>query len=142
MGFLYFSFFHFILVNGKNRYTASLKQLNLTSISQSFNEILEFYLNIARLLFICNNYRFLSQGERLSHAVGCAFAACLERKQRRDKECGVTMTFDSKTSTFTRSGSFRQPSLTERLQDSRERAVGQYSKQRHNQKKKNHFTFC
>ncbi|XP_076623855.1 NUMB endocytic adaptor protein isoform X2 [Colletes latitarsis] len=62
-------------------------------------------------------------GERLSHAVGCAFAACLERKQRRDKECGVTMTFDSKTSTFTRSGSFRQPSLTERLQDSRERAV-------------------
>lgn len=64
------------------------------------------------------------QGERLSHAVGCAFAACLERKQRRDKECGVTMTFDSKTSTFTRSGSFRQPSLTERLQDTRERAVG------------------
>ncbi|KAG8041452.1 hypothetical protein G9C98_002745 [Cotesia typhae] len=60
---------------------------------------------------------------RLSHAVGCAFAACLERKQRRDKECGVTMTFDSKTSTFTRSGSFRQPSLTEKLQDSRERAV-------------------
>lgn len=74
---------------------------------------------------IAINYRFLSQGERLSHAVGCAFAACLERKQRRDKECGVTMTFDSKTSTFTRSGSFRQPSLTERLQDSRERAVGQ-----------------
>ncbi|XP_071860158.1 NUMB endocytic adaptor protein isoform X4 [Bombus fervidus] len=66
---------------------------------------------------------FHVKGERLSHAVGCAFAACLERKQRRDKECGVTMTFDSKTSTFTRSGSFRQPSLTERLQDSRERAV-------------------
>lgn len=59
----------------------------------------------------------------MSHAVGCAFAACLERKQRRDKECGVTMTFDSKTSTFTRSGSFRQPSLTERLQDSHERAI-------------------
>ena len=68
---------------------------------------------------------FSLQGERLSHAVGCAFAACLERKQRRDKECGVTMTFDSKTSTFTRSGSFKHPSLTERLQDSRERAVGQ-----------------
>lgn len=62
----------------------------------------------------------------MSHAVGCAFAACLERKQRRDKECGVTMTFDSKTSTFTRSGSFRQPSLTERLQESRDRAVGEY----------------
>lgn len=35
------------------------------------------------------------------------------------------MTFDSKTSTFTRSGSFRQPSLTERLQESRDRAVGE-----------------
>lgn len=57
--------------------------------------------------------------------MGCAFAACLERKQRRDKECGVTMTFDAKTSTFTRSGSFRQPSLTERLQESRDRSVGE-----------------
>lgn len=54
-------------------------------------------------------------GERLSHAVGCAFAVCLERKQRRDKECGVTMTFDMKNSTFTRSGSFRQQTMTERL---------------------------
>lgn len=54
-------------------------------------------------------------GERLSHAVGCAFTVCLERKQRRDTECAVTMTFDTKTSTFTRNGSFRQPMLTERL---------------------------
>lgn len=54
-------------------------------------------------------------GERLSHAVGCAFAVCLERKQRRDKECGVTMTFDMKNSTFTRSGSFRAQTLTERM---------------------------
>jgi numb len=54
-------------------------------------------------------------GERLSHAVGCAFAVCLERKQRRDKECGVTMTFDMKNSTFTRSGSFRAQTFTERL---------------------------
>lgn len=54
-------------------------------------------------------------GERLSHAVGCAFAVCLERKQRRDKECGVTMTFDHKNSTFTRTGSFRQQTMTERL---------------------------
>lgn len=54
-------------------------------------------------------------GERLSHAVGCAFAVCLERKQRRDKECGVTMTFDVKNSTFTRQGSFRQTTMTERL---------------------------
>ncbi|XP_037047092.1 protein numb isoform X2 [Bradysia coprophila] len=61
-------------------------------------------------------------GERLSHAVGCAFAVCLERKQRRDKECGVTMTFDMKNSTFTRSGSFRQQSITERLANN-ERSV-------------------
>ncbi|XP_055541101.1 protein numb isoform X1 [Wyeomyia smithii] len=54
-------------------------------------------------------------GERLSHAVGCAFAVCLERKQRRDKECGVTMTFDLKNSTFTRTGSFRQQTMTERM---------------------------
>jgi len=67
---------------------------------------------------------FTVKGERLSHAVGCAFAACLERKQRRDKECGVTMTFDSKTSIFTRSGSFRQPNLAERLQEARDRAAG------------------
>jgi numb len=56
-------------------------------------------------------------GERLSHAVGCAFAVCLERKQRRDKECAVTMTFDMKNSTFTRTGSFRQQTMTERLVD-------------------------
>lgn len=70
---------------------------------------------------------FIIKGERLSHAVGCAFAACLERKQRRDKECGVTMTFDSKTSIFTRSGSFRQPNLAERLQEARDRAAGKLS---------------
>lgn len=48
-----------------------------------------------------------SQGERLSHAVGCAFAACLERKQRREKECGVTATFDASRTSFAREGSFR-----------------------------------
>ncbi|KAK0157732.1 hypothetical protein PV328_011433 [Microctonus aethiopoides] len=74
--------------------------------------------------WMCHGFLALREsGERLSHAVGCAFAACLERKQRRDKECGVTMTFDSKTSTFTRSGSFRQPSLTEQFYDTRERSV-------------------
>lgn len=56
-------------------------------------------------------------GERLSHAVGCAFAVCLERKQKRDKECTVTMSFDMKSSTFTRTGSFRQQTMTERLVD-------------------------
>ncbi|VDK37947.1 unnamed protein product [Anisakis simplex] len=28
----------------------------------------------------------LFKGERLSHAVGCAFAVCLERKKKRDAE--------------------------------------------------------
>ena len=62
-------------------------------------------------------------GERLSHAVGCAFAVCLERKQRRDKECTVTMTFDMKNSTFTRTGSFRTQTMTERLVDPPSAAV-------------------
>ncbi|KAG0443643.1 hypothetical protein HPB47_014685, partial [Ixodes persulcatus] len=53
-------------------------------------------------------------GERLSHAVGCAFAVCLERKQKRDKE-SVLMNFDPKTSSFTRTGSFRQGSITDSL---------------------------
>lgn len=55
----------------------------------------------------------LTQGERLSHAVGCAFAACLERKQKREKECGVTATFDANRTTFTREGSFRVTTATE-----------------------------
>lgn len=55
----------------------------------------------------------------MSHAVGCAFAVCLERKQKRDKE-SVMMNFDPKTSTFTRTGSFRQTSMTESLQDPQE----------------------
>ncbi|GLV34079.1 numb [Carabus blaptoides fortunei] len=59
--------------------------------------------------WMCHGFLALREsGERLSHAVGCAFAACLERKQRRDKECGVTMTFDQTNNTFTRTGSFRQ----------------------------------
>jgi len=59
-------------------------------------------------------------GERLSHAVGCAFAVCLERKQKRDKECSVTMNFDTSNSTFTRTGSFRAAPMTERVQDPQE----------------------
>lgn len=69
--------------------------------------------------WMCHGFLALREsGERLSHAVGCAFAACLERKQRRDKECGVTMTFDQTNNTFTRTGSFRQQSITERFERS------------------------
>ncbi|XP_063822623.1 protein numb isoform X2 [Ostrinia nubilalis] len=53
-------------------------------------------------------------GERLSHAVGCAFAACLERKQRRDKECAVSMSIDAASHAFTRQGSFRKSGITAR----------------------------
>ena len=72
-------------------------------------------------------------GERLSHAVGCAFAICLERKQRRDKECAVELQFCNQENTFTRFfsirfagsifhskfrfGSFKQGSISERLAD-------------------------
>lgn len=66
-------------------------------------------------------------GERLSHAVGCAFTVCLERKQRRDTECSVTMTFDRQTSAFTRNGSFRQTTLTDRLHNERGVDVGKKS---------------
>ncbi|XP_052368486.1 LOW QUALITY PROTEIN: protein numb homolog [Oncorhynchus keta] len=58
--------------------------------------------------WICHCFMAIKDsGERLSHSVGCAFAACLERKQKREKECGVTATFDSNRTTFTREGSFR-----------------------------------
>ncbi|CAG9760917.1 unnamed protein product [Ceutorhynchus assimilis] len=68
--------------------------------------------------WMCHGFLALREsGERMSHAVGCAFAVCLERKQKRDKECGVTMMFDAKSSTFTRTGSFRQQSITERAVD-------------------------
>uniref|UniRef100_A0A3Q3F666 Numb-like protein n=1 Tax=Labrus bergylta TaxID=56723 RepID=A0A3Q3F666_9LABR len=56
-------------------------------------------------------------GERLSHAVGCAFAACLERKQRREKECGVTASFDAIRTLFVRDGSFRVNSSSSERDD-------------------------
>uniref|UniRef100_A0A8B9NA59 NUMB like endocytic adaptor protein n=1 Tax=Accipiter nisus TaxID=211598 RepID=A0A8B9NA59_9AVES len=60
--------------------------------------------------WICHCFLALKDsGERLSHAVGCAFAACLERKQRREKECGVTAAFDTSRPPVTREGSFRAP---------------------------------
>lgn len=68
--------------------------------------------------WMCHGFLALKEsGERLSHAVGCAFAVCLERKQKRDRDCSVTMNFDKENSTFTRTGSFRQQTLTEKLQD-------------------------
>ncbi|XP_048349637.1 numb-like protein isoform X2 [Sphaerodactylus townsendi] len=60
--------------------------------------------------WICHCFLALKDsGERLSHAVGCAFAACLERKQKREKQCGVTASFDATRTSFAREGSFRLP---------------------------------
>ncbi|XP_007891427.1 protein numb homolog isoform X2 [Callorhinchus milii] len=67
--------------------------------------------------WICHCFLAIrDSGERLSHAVGCAFAACLERKQKREKECGVTATFDANRTTFTREGSFRVTTATEQAE--------------------------
>ncbi|XP_052000959.1 protein numb homolog isoform X5 [Xyrauchen texanus] len=67
--------------------------------------------------WICHCFMAIKDsGERLSHAVGCAFAACLERKQKREKECGVTATFDANRTTFTREGSFRVTTATEQAE--------------------------
>nr|DBA20824.1 TPA: hypothetical protein GDO54_017567 [Pyxicephalus adspersus] len=63
--------------------------------------------------WICHCFMALKDsGERLSHAVGCAFAACLERKQKREKECGVTASFDASRTSFAREGSFRVTSAS------------------------------
>ncbi|VDL90876.1 unnamed protein product [Schistocephalus solidus] len=55
-------------------------------------------------------------GERLSHAVGCAFAICLEKKQKREREA-VQVTYPTEDATFARMSSFRQATLSERLFD-------------------------
>ena len=53
----------------------------------------------------------------MSHAVGCAFQICLERKQKRDRECSVTVEYSQNGTSFTRFGSFRTTSITERIID-------------------------
>jgi numb-like protein len=40
--------------------------------------------------WMCHGFHAVGNtGERLSHAVGCAFAICLERKQKRDREAAA-----------------------------------------------------
>lgn len=67
--------------------------------------------------WMCHGFFAIKEsGERLSHAVGCAFAICLEKKQQREKD-KVSVTFNENGTSFTRMGSFRQTTLTERLTD-------------------------
>jgi len=69
------------------------------------------------------------QGERLSHAVGCAFTICLERKQQRDREKAALVGGQCCTRPTTatqRTGSFRQTSLAERLTDPQSAIVAGY----------------
>ncbi|XP_009857875.2 numb protein isoform X1 [Ciona intestinalis] len=71
--------------------------------------------------WICHSFFAVKDsGERLSHAVGCAFAACLEKKQKREKETGVTVTYDQNRTTFTREGSFRVKTLTEQQEEAKQ----------------------
>ena len=55
-------------------------------------------------------------GERLSHAVGCAFGICLENKQKREK-MSVSVNYNDNEASFTRVGTFRAGTMAERLQD-------------------------
>jgi len=55
-------------------------------------------------------------GERLSHAVGCAFGICLENKQKREK-MSVSVNYNDKEASFTRMGTFRTGTMTDRLTD-------------------------
>lgn len=54
-------------------------------------------------------------GERLSHAVGCAFTVCLEKKMNRDKDMMTSTQMEP--SSLVRTGSFKQAPLTERIKD-------------------------
>lgn len=57
-------------------------------------------------------------GERLSHAVGCAFGICLENKQKREKMTNnVSMNYNDKEASFTRVGTFKTVSIKQRLAD-------------------------
>ena len=68
----------------------------------SFCFILSFRDGTTRR-WMCHGFMALREsGERLSHAVGCAFALCLERKLKRDKDCGVTANFAQDKTSFER----------------------------------------
>ena len=79
--------------------------------------------------WMCHGFHAIKDsGERLSHAVGCAFAVCLEKKQKRDREhqnqiaatnqqACTSSTRTTSSTPFQRNSSFRQSSILERLKD-------------------------
>ncbi|XP_014672370.1 PREDICTED: protein numb-like isoform X2 [Priapulus caudatus] len=70
--------------------------------------------------WICHCFMAIGySGEQLSHAVGCAFTVCYEKKQALEKEA-VRVQFSKDQTSFTRLGSFRQVSITERMLDPQE----------------------
>lgn len=51
--------------------------------------------------WMCHGFHAIdNSGERLSHAVGCAFAICLERKQKRDREAAELAATAAAATTF------------------------------------------
>ena len=62
---------------------------------------------------------FIKKNLFCNPVLGVAFAVCLENKQARERE-GVTATYDEEEGTFTRFGSFRVGTITERLQNPQE----------------------
>ncbi|VDM61554.1 unnamed protein product [Angiostrongylus costaricensis] len=73
--------------------------------------------------WMCHGFHATKEsGERLSHAVGCAFSICLERKKKRDEENMQSLEKADSTSALQRTNqayqSFRkQIPISERLQD-------------------------
>uniref|UniRef100_UPI00359013A7 protein numb homolog n=1 Tax=Myxine glutinosa TaxID=7769 RepID=UPI00359013A7 len=62
--------------------------------------------------WMCHSFLAVrDSGERLSHAVCCAFTAFSEQ-QRREKGCGVTATVNANWKSFTREGSSRMAGVT------------------------------
>lgn len=107
---------------------------------------------------MCHGFlAYKDTGDRLSHAVGCSFAVCLERKQKRDAKLAemkstttnpstnntglnsagssmVSTSLNSETETslsrqFSRTGSFRRIPLKQRMKDPQEAIlIGKFSR--------------
>ncbi|KAF6040715.1 hypothetical protein EB796_000982 [Bugula neritina] len=67
--------------------------------------------------WLCHSFQAVyDSGDRVSHAICCAFSVCFERKKAADSN-RVCEAQSTEETWFERSGSFRRASLTERLTD-------------------------